>query len=83
MSIFNNVLDFSLLIERCYRLDFCRSLRYLAYHQKQSRSKGLRIHYKKYYPNTLEKFVDPLPIPPRAVPRGHRAVPGKSGVKVP
>jgi spore coat protein A len=34
-------------------------------------------------PNTLEKFVDPLPIPPRAMPRGHRAVPGKSGEKVP
>jgi spore coat protein A len=34
-------------------------------------------------PNTLQKFVDPLPIPPRAVPRGHREVPGHSTLKVP
>ncbi len=34
-------------------------------------------------PNSLEKFVDPLPIPPAAKPLGHRPIPGKSGSAVP
>lgn len=33
-------------------------------------------------PNSLQRFVDPLPIPPVAKPLGHREVPGKfAGVK--
>lgn len=34
-------------------------------------------------PNSLEKFVDPLPIPPVAKPLGYRRAPGNNGPKVP
>jgi spore coat protein A len=34
-------------------------------------------------PNSLAKFVDPLPLPAIAVPTGHRSVPGSSGRQVP
>jgi spore coat protein A len=34
-------------------------------------------------PNILEKFVDPLPLPPVAKPAGFRAAPGKPDSKVP
>jgi spore coat protein A len=34
-------------------------------------------------PNRLARFVDPLPIPPRAVPVEHRAAPDGSGEQVP